>query len=144
MTATNRHTANARTFRAAMQQPIATGDSSVWQLQHQLISEEFQEFITESKLLIHMELKAERTFSSHEWERQKANTLKELADLAFVCHQYAAALGWDLDEALDRVWTSNMSKLDENGQPLRRNDGKILKGPNYRPPDLNDLVATKS
>ena len=69
-----------------------------------------------------------------------AECLKELADLVYVCYQYAENLGWDLDEALDRVHRSNMSKLDENGQPLYRADGKVLKGPNYQPPYLNDLV----
>ena len=67
------------------------------------------------------------------------NQLKELADLVYVAFQYAAARGWELDEALDRVYESNMSKLVD-GQPLRREDGKVLKGPNYKPPFLEDLV----
>ena len=37
---------------------------------------------------------------------------------------------------------SNMSKLGEDGKPIRREDGKILKGPNYRPADVSDLVKT--
>jgi len=44
------------------------------------------------------------------------------------------------DEAFKRVHASNMSKLGEDGKPLRRADGKILKGPNYKPPVLADLV----
>ncbi len=43
-------------------------------------------------------------------------------------------------EAYDRVHASNMSKLGDDGKPIRRDDGKILKGPNYREPDLTDLV----
>ena len=70
----------------------------------------------------------------------KANILKELADLVYVCYQYAANLGWDLDEAMHRVHESNMSKLDESGKPIYRDDGKVLKGPNYAPPNLEDLV----
>ena len=70
----------------------------------------------------------------------KENALKELADLVYVCYQYAANMGWDLDEAMDRVHKSNMSKLDEYGKPIFREDGKVLKGPNYQPPDLSDLV----
>jgi predicted HAD superfamily Cof-like phosphohydrolase len=66
--------------------------------------------------------------------------LKELADLVYVCYQYAANLDWDLDEAMDRVHQSNMSKLGEDGKPIRREDGKVLKGPNYQPPTLTDLV----
>jgi predicted HAD superfamily Cof-like phosphohydrolase len=47
---------------------------------------------------------------------------------------------WDLDEALNRVHESNMSKLDEYGKPVYREDGKVLKGPNYLPPTLEDLI----
>ena len=73
-------------------------------------------------------------------KRAKEHLLKELADLVYVCHQMAAAFNWDLGEAYMRVHESNMSKLDENGQPIRREDGKILKGPNYFTPSLIDLV----
>ena len=66
--------------------------------------------------------------------------LKELADLVYVAFQYAENMDWDLEEALDRVHKSNMSKLGVNGKPIRRRDGKILKGPNYEPPNLSDLV----
>ena len=70
----------------------------------------------------------------------KPDCLKELADLVYVCYQYAANMGWDLDEAMHRVHESNMSKLDEEGKPILREDGKVLKGPNYKPPNLEDLV----
>lgn len=43
-------------------------------------------------------------------------------------------------EAYRRVHESNMSKLGEDGQPIKREDGKILKGPNYREPHLTDLI----
>ncbi len=43
-------------------------------------------------------------------------------------------------EAVKRVHLSNMSKLGEDGKPIKREDGKILKGPNYKAPDLTDLV----
>lgn len=68
------------------------------------------------------------------------NVLKELADLVYVCYQYAENMEWDLDEAMHRVHRSNMSKLGLDGKPIRRADGKVLKGPNYQPPNLNDLV----
>ena len=47
---------------------------------------------------------------------------------------------WDLDEAMHRVHESNMYKLDQDGKPIYREDGKVLKGPNYQPPDLSDLI----
>jgi predicted HAD superfamily Cof-like phosphohydrolase len=97
-------------------------------MQRTLIVEEFKEFLdAENQLLLGFTVNA-------------ADCLKELADLVYVCYQYAENLGWDLDEALDRVHRSNMSKLDDNGQPIYRPDGKVLKGPNYQPPNLNDLV----
>lgn len=43
------------------------------------------------------------------------------------------------DESFARVHKSNMSKL-VNGKALRREDGKILKGPNYKAPELTDLI----
>ena len=33
-----------------------------------------------------------------------------------------------------------MSKLDDYGNPVYREDGKVMKGPNYAPPNLEDLV----
>ena len=68
------------------------------------------------------------------------NLLKELADLVYVTYGMAATFGWDLDEAVRRVHASNMSKLGTNGKPIYRDDGKVLKGPNYKKPDLSDLV----
>jgi len=93
-----------------------------------LIVEEFKEFLdAENQLILGLTINS-------------ADCLKELADLVYVCYQYAANLGWDLDEALDRVHKSNMSKLDDNGNPIYREDGKVLKSKNYQPPNLTDLV----
>lgn len=71
---------------------------------------------------------------------EESAQLKELADLVYVCFQFAASQDWDLDEAMRRVHQSNMSKLGEDGKPIYREDGKILKGPNYQPPNLKDLT----
>jgi len=70
----------------------------------------------------------------------RENLLKELVDLVYVCHQMAATFNWDLDKAYIRVHDSNMSKLDEEGKPIYREDGKIMKGPNYFTPTLTDLI----
>jgi predicted HAD superfamily Cof-like phosphohydrolase len=45
-----------------------------------------------------------------------------------------------IDEAFIRVHKSNMSKLGDDGKPIFREDGKVLKGPNYKKPYLSDLV----
>ena len=95
--------------------------------QKNLIVEEFKEF-----------LEADGFLFKHGNNVQE-ECLKELADLVYVCYQYAENMGWFLDEALNRVHESNMSKLDEDGKPIYREDGKVLKGPNYKPPDLSDL-----
>ncbi len=97
------------------------------QRQRDLIVEEFKEF-----------LEAEGMLFRH-GRNVKEECLKELADLVYVCYQYAENMGWFLDEALDRVHQSNMSKLGEDGKPIYREDGKVLKGPNYKPPTLEDL-----
>lgn len=109
----------AQMFRECMGQPMGVNTISVLTLQEDLIREEFLEFIDK--------------------DNTNAEKLKELADLVFVCYQYAAARGWDLDVAMRRVFESNMSKLVD-GRPLRRSDGKVLKGPNYQPPNMEDLV----
>ncbi len=113
-----------------MDQQINTTDETVHELQANLITEEYIEFCnafdTEFTTLDQI-------------EENRLNQLKELADLVFVCYQYAAARGWNLDEAMRRIFESNMSKLVD-GKPLRREDGKVLKGPNYQPPILDDLI----
>lgn len=72
-------------------------------------------------------------------DQPSAHVLKEMADLVYVCYQFAACLGWDLDEALRRVHASNLSKFGDDGHPIIV-DGKVQKGPNYKPPYLDDLV----
>jgi predicted HAD superfamily Cof-like phosphohydrolase len=101
-------------------------------MQLRLIYEEFQEL--RSAHMSMMEYEPEGALPSNE-----AETLKELADLVYVCYQYAANMQWDLNTTMQRVHESNMSKLGEDGKPIRRVDGKILKGPNYKPPYLEDL-----
>ena len=102
-------------------------DRSTRHVQKELIIEEFKEF-----------LEAEGFLFMHGKNHQE-HALKELADLVYVCYQYAESMGWFLDEALDRVHKSNMSKLGDDGHPIYREDGKVLKGPNYKPPTLEDL-----
>ena len=69
-----------------------------------------------------------------------ADVLKELVDVVVVCVGMADTYGWDFDTAFSRVHASNMSKLDSDGNPIYRADGKVLKSENYKPPNLNDLV----
>ena len=117
----------ARQFREAYQ-IVNSNSLQTRTRQRNLITEEFKEFLEADAM----------------WYRDNpqypAECRKELADLVYVCYQYAVNMGWDLDEAMDRVHKSNMSKLDEYGKPVLREDGKVLKGPYYQPPNLSDLV----
>jgi NTP pyrophosphatase (non-canonical NTP hydrolase) len=115
----------AITFREVMDQPINTCEENVHELQAEFINEEYKEW--------------KEAFDEEHDGILVVEQLKELADLVFVCYQYAAARGWNLDVAMRRVFESNMSKLVD-GKPLRRADGKVLKGPYYYPPFLDDLV----
>ena len=74
--------------------------------------------------------------------RDPVETLDALTDLQYVLDGSYLQLGFASvkDAALAEVHRSNMSKLDANGQPVRREDGKIIKGPNYSPPNLAALI----
>lgn len=72
------------------------------------------------------------------------NDLVELADalgdILYVTYGFAVTAGIPIDEIFAEIHKSNMSKLDVNGRPLKRDDGKILKGPNFKPPDIKGLL----
>ena len=65
-----------------------------------------------------------------------------LTDILYVVYGAGHAFGIDLDACYREVHRSNMSKLGADGKPLRREDGKVLKGPNYSPPDLSKIIMT--
>jgi len=73
-------------------------------------------------------------------ESHEAHVLKELVDVVVVCVGMADTYGWDFDTAFKRVHESNMSKLDDDGKPIYREDGKVIKSKNYKAPYLSDLV----
>ena len=102
----------------------------MWDMQCDLIEEEAAEFLEA----------ADECFADPENVDRRTDLIKELSDLVFVCYQFAAAFNLDLDKAMTLVFESNMSKLDEQGKPIFRPDGKVLKGPNYQPPDLMSCV----
>ena len=63
-----------------------------------------------------------------------------LTDILYVVYGAGHAFGIDLDECYQEVHRSNMSKLGEDGKPIYREDGKVLKGPNYFHPNLEDIL----
>jgi len=71
--------------------------------------------------------------------------IKTLAVMSREIEAYIENAYYNLEtvtEAFKRVHISNMSKLGEDGNPILRDDGKVLKGPNYKTPDLSDLVTS--
>ena len=63
-----------------------------------------------------------------------------LTDILYVTYGAGHALGIDLDKCFEEVQSSNMSKLDDNGNPIYNENGKVMKGPNYFKPDLSKFV----
>ena len=63
-----------------------------------------------------------------------------LTDILYVTYGAGHAFGIDLDKCFQEVQESNMSKLDHNGDPIYREDGKVMKGPKYFSPDLASIV----
>lgn len=63
-----------------------------------------------------------------------------LADVVYVAYGSAITYGIDLDAVVREVHHSNMSKLDEAGRPVLREDGKVLKSSRYRPPDVRAVL----
>lgn len=68
---------------------------------------------------------------------------KELADVVYVAYGTAVTYGIDLDAVLRVVHLSNMSKLGDDGEPVFRPDGKVIKGPNFwaAEPHLKRILA---
>ena len=123
------HTLEAKTWRSAF--GLATPDPTpeTEALQETLLLEEIQEF---TDAIQEENLDPSRDNTAH--------TLKELADVVFVAYQYAAVRGFNLDLALTRVFESNMSKLGIDGKPFKDERGKVIKGPSYFLPQLDDLI----
>ena len=117
---------HAEEFRNKFNFPTTRAQRS---MQRNLIVEEVREFLEAEQCMI------------NGFNRNESDCLKELADLVYVAFQFAACMDWDLDTALIRVHQSNLSKLDDEGKPVLRADGKVLKSSNYKPPILNDLVC---
>jgi predicted HAD superfamily Cof-like phosphohydrolase len=68
--------------------------------------------------------------------------LDALTDLQYVLDgaYISFGLGAYKEVAFEEVHSSNMSKLGNDGKPVKREDGKAMKGPNYREPDLKKVL----
>ena len=79
-------------------------------------------------------------------EAANSNDLVEVADalgdmLYILCGTIIEhGMQHKIEEVFDEIQRSNMSKLDSNGEPIYREDGKVLKGPNYFKPDIKTIL----
>ena len=130
---TSRHYDCVKAFTMAMGQPVGqevlSSDLDLLKMRMELIGEEVDEVLQETLW--------EDAYGNPKIDR--AELTKELADLLYVTYGMAVTIGLPIDEVFERVHRSNMSKLGDDGKPLYRDDGKVLKGPNYQPPKLDDL-----
>ena len=106
------------------------------------------------------EVKEKSSFSSDKINQLRINLIKEeleelkiaidtknlvevadaLTDILYVTYGAGHAFGIDLDKCFDEVQQSNMSKLDDNGNPIYNDSGKVMKGPKYFKPDLSKFI----
>ena len=79
-------------------------------------------------------------------EAANANDLVEVADaLGDMLYILAGTIiehgmQYKIAEVFDEIQRSNMSKLGEDGHPIFRDDGKVLKGPNYFKPNIGEIL----
>ena len=100
-------------------------DEDTRQLRRNILEEEFKEY------------------QSAEAANDLIEVADALADIIYIALGTAISYGIPLDEVFNEVHASNMSKLDENGKPIYREDGKVLKGPNYFKPNIVEILERK-
>jgi predicted HAD superfamily Cof-like phosphohydrolase len=106
--------------------PTAEIDSGLAKLRVALLEEEVDEFVSASE-------KGDLT-----------GIADALADIVYVIYGTALTYGIDLDAVLCEVHRSNMSKLGNDGKPLIRDDGKVLKSDRYFPPDIAAVLGRQT
>jgi predicted HAD superfamily Cof-like phosphohydrolase len=120
-------------FHEAFGHKVAPAEITIkdLELRQRLLEEEFSEVL---------ECMWERNDLGLDNKSWRLGLLKEICDLQYVLSGLAVELGLDVEKAFRRVHKSNMSKLDDNGKPVYREDGKVLKSKNYKAPNLEDLI----
>lgn len=98
-------------------------DVDIQDLRADLIREEFTEFV----LALH--------------DLDLVGVADALGDLLYVVYGAADAFGINADAVFAEIHRSNMTKLDLDGKPIYRGDGKVMKGPGYEPPDLKKVLG---
>jgi predicted HAD superfamily Cof-like phosphohydrolase len=70
-----------------------------------------------------------------------AAVAQELADVVYIAYGTALTFGIDLDAVIAEVHRANLRKLDADGRPLYRADGKVAKSDRYQPPDIRGVLG---
>ena len=132
-----------RRFHRLYNLPIRTDGPSLGRkslhMRMSLIAEEFAELtgaVYGAAARGEVEAAWARAVAADDGERDTVEAADALADLVYVIYGMALETGIDLAAVLAEVQRSNMSKLGADGRPVYREDGKVLKGPGYFPPDV--------
>ena len=78
-----------------------------------------------------------------EGARDTIEVADALADLVYVTYGMALEAGISLPAVLGEVQASNLSKLGADGKPIYREDGKVMKGPGFFPPDVSRALEQR-
>ncbi len=106
------------------QEPVASLPEEKLQLRFNLMAEENEEYL----------------------EAARNGDVVEVADalgdmLYILCGTILEhGMQYKIEEVFNEIQRSNMSKLGSNGQPIYREDGKVMKGPNYFKPDIESIL----
>ena len=104
--------------------------------------------LSDSKLKLRFDLMAEE--NEEYLEAAKENDLVEVADalgdmLYILCGTILEhGMQYKIEEVFNEIQRSNMSKLGANGKPIYREDGKVMKGPNYFKPNILEIINKES
>ena len=111
-----------------------------------LIAEEFSELVGAvygQDARAELESSYRRAVAADDGARDTVEAADALADLIYVIYGMALETGIDLASVLAEVQRSNMSKLGADGKPVYREDGKVLKGPDYFPPNVEAVLRRR-
>ena len=139
-----------RQFHQVYGLPIQTDQPSVARerihMRMALILEETAELVAAvygEKAGAHLEAAISELRGLDDNTRDTVGAADALADMVYVIYGAALESGINLPAVLQAVQASNMSKLGPDGKPIYREDGKVLKGEAYFPPDVEGALKQK-
>ena len=117
---------------------------------HEVYKIPFQDFPTKDipKSFLNLRYRLMSEENQEYLEAAKSGDLIEIADalgdmLYILCGTIIThGMQHKIEEVFDEIQRSNMSKLDNDGNPIYREDGKVMKGPNYFKPDIKSILGS--